>query len=159
MTGQYLNIRNTTSPLSDDASGSLIEFDQHLALSREACGAAWAAAAATLFGRGPWGMVFGERVANATCAGDAGHVEPHHREHLRALVRANDAALFGGRLAAAQRRVAARGCGGEWTTPAPSLVPPGTPAPSSGRPPSGPRDGRPDHSFGNLMRGLAKLIW
>ena len=103
--------------------------------SREACGAAWAAAAATLFGKGPWGTVFGERVANATCAGDAGHVEPHHREHLRALVRANDAALFGGRLAAAQRRVAARGCGGEWTTPAP------TPAPALATPPAS-MDGR-----------------
>jgi len=84
-------------------------------------------------------MLFGERVANATCAGDASHVEPHHREHLRGLVRANDAALFGGRLAAVQRLVAARGCGGEWTTPSPSRVPPGTPAPSRG-----PRDGRPD---------------
>ena len=110
-------------------------------------------------------MVFGERVANATCAGDAS-VEPHHREHLRGLVRANDAALFGGRLAAVQRRVAARGCGGEWTTPAPSPAPPPTPHATRPQPPLPSVDGRtPARAakrttrFGNLMRGLARLVW
>jgi hypothetical protein len=108
-----------------------------------------------LFGKGPWGTVFGERVANATCAGNASHVEPHHREHLRSLVRANDAALFGGRLAAVQRRVAARGCGGEWTTPAPTPAP--APASMDGRTPA--RAAKRTTRFGNLMRGLARLIW
>lgn len=86
---------------------------EDLMSSREACGAAWAAIATTLFGRGPRTAVLGEHIAAATCAGNANHATGHGeaRAALRGLVRANDAALFGGRLAAVQRRV---GCGGGW---------------------------------------------
>ena len=106
-------------------------------------------------------MVFGERVANATCAGNASHANATYeaRAALRDLVRANDAARFGGRLAAVQRRVAARGCGGEWTTPAP------TPAPALATPPASmdvrtpARAAKRTTRFGNLMRGLARLVW